>query len=76
MPRKAQPERRGDGPYRCHFCPATLSDKASPKARAWDWVTGYLPATEHCCPKCVKTNNAMWREIVRRSQEPKEPPHA
>ncbi len=58
---------RLDGPFKCRFCPSTLENKSSHQAQAWEWITGYLPSTEHCCPICLKTNGAMWREIVRRS---------
>lgn len=60
-------ERVPAGPYRCRFCPAALNDKKSPEAQAWDWVTGNLPTTEHCCPTCQRTNGTMWAEIVRRA---------
>lgn len=55
------------GPFKCHFCSATLRSKEAPEAIKWEWVTGYLPKTEHCCPKCLQRNGAMWREIVRRA---------
>jgi len=60
-------ERVAAGPYRCHFCPAILRDKMAPEAKEWDWVTGYLPTTQHCCPSCQKANGVMWTEIVRRA---------
>jgi len=67
MPPKSQNESRQIGPYRCRFCPAVLRDKTAPEAQGWDWVTGHLPATEHCCPACLGKNSAMWQEIVRRA---------
>jgi hypothetical protein len=60
-------ERLAQGPCRCRFCPAVLHDKKAPEAQGWDWVTGNLLTTEHCCPTCQKTNGAMWAEIVRRA---------
>jgi hypothetical protein len=53
--------------FKCHFCSAKLSDKALPEARNWDWVTGRLPATEHCCPKCQVAHAGMWGTIIARA---------
>jgi hypothetical protein len=55
------------GPFKCHFCNAVLVDKSRREAQEWDWVTGYLPTTEHCCPTCQKTHRAMWQEILNRA---------
>lgn len=55
--------------YKCRFCTAKLTEKSSLQACGWDWITGTLPKTEHCCPVCLKANKAMWQEIARQSQQ-------
>ena len=53
-----------DGPYKCEFCTRYLLSKSDPAAAHWDWITGYLPKTVHCCPQCQRSYPKAWGKLL------------
>ena len=62
----------------CVFCGTTTPVQSFPPAptyspKGWDWFTGYMSDTAHCCPACRRQHHAQWMALYDLAQVPPQP---
>lgn len=60
----------------CVFCGAEGAHPFPPapmRVHGWDWFTGYMDRTAHCCPVCRVDHHAWWVQLYDLAQAPPQP---